>query len=325
MKEILPVLEKVAQTGKPLVIIAENIDGEALTTLVINNIRGALKACAIKAPGFGEYRKAILEDVAVMTGGTLITEDVGLKLDKVTLEQLGQAKSVKITKDETVIVNGKGDVDKIEARTKMLREQIKTFNGGDTSAANLDLSHLTDRLAKLSGGVAVIEIGAATETEMKEKRYRIDDTLAATKAALEEGIVAGGGTTLITIADKVLTDRVINNVKDEDEKFGYKIIKKAVEKPLWQIVENAGMSGDVVINEVHIKNDHGKTHNIGYNAKSNEYVDMFEAGVIDPAKVTRCAIQNASSIAGMVITSECVITEKKVVTDDNAGACACQQ
>ena len=324
MKDILPILEKVAQTGKPLVIVCENMDGEALTTLVINNMRGTIKVCAIKAPGFGDYRKAQLEDLAIMTGGTLITEDVGLKLDKTTLDMLGKAKSVKITKDSTTFVEGAGDPEKIKERINFIKDSLNNVDG-NSALSTIDADRLKDRHARLIGKVAVIEIGAVTETEMREKRYRIDDTLAATRAAIEEGIVAGGGTTLISIADKVLTEDLINNIKDSDEKLGYRIIKKAVEKPLWQIAENAGVSGDVVVSTVHTSNNFGKSNNFGYNARTNEYPDMFEAGVIDPAKVTRISIQNATSVAGMMITCEAVIADKaeKNVTP-NVGGCPSQ-
>lgn len=314
MKDLLPTLEAVAQTGKPLVIIAENVDGEALTALVINNMRGALKACAIKAPSFGDNRKAILQDIATVTGATVITEEVGLKLDQVSLDMLGQAKSIKISKDDTTIVNGAKNRDKIDARIEEIRTQIE--DAKNNGSISLDVDRLRERLAKLSGGVAVIELGAATEAEMKEKRYRIDDTLAATRAALEEGIVPGGGVALIR-ASSILTDELIDSVKDKDEQIGYQIIKKSVEAPLWQIVENTGVSGDVVVNNVKESKD-----NYGYNAKTGEYCDLLSEGVIDPAKVTRCALQNAVSTAGTLLTTECIIVDEPESTSTNvSNAC----
>jgi len=316
MKDILPVLEKVAQTGKPLVIIAENVEGEALTTLVINNLRGALKACAVKAPSFGTNRKEILKDVAILTGGTVISEEVGLKLDTTTLDMLGRAKTIKIDANSTLIVNGLGDKNAIEARAEELRKDIEDSKG-DTSKLSIETDRLQERLAKLTNGIAVIEVGASTETEMREKKYRINDTIAATRAALEEGIVPGGGTTLITIADKVLSDKVIDAIEDEDEKFGYKIVKKAVEKPLWQIAENAGVSGDVVVDKVRSTNAGDTSKSFGYNAKTGEYVNMLDKGIIDPAKVTRTAIQNATSVAGMLLTTECIIAEEEKPDPNN--------
>lgn len=319
MKEILPILEKVAQQGKPLVIISDGIEGEALTTLVINNIRGALKACAVKAPGYGTKKTATLEDIAVLTKGTVITENVGLKLETVTLDMLGRAKSVKISKDTTTIVDGYGTKEDVNARIDEIKALINDNKDNTSPLAGHDEDLLKERLAKLSGGVAVIEIGAATESEMREKRYRIDDTLAATRAAIEEGIVAGGGTTLISIAERVLTKEVIESVQDEDEKLGFKIIKHAVEKPLWQIAENAGVSGDVVVQNV--KNYINSNEDIdGYNAKTNQYVNMINNGIIDPAKVTRCALQNATSSAGTLLTAECAITDKPEQKQQNSCA-----
>ena len=295
MKDLLPLLEKVAQTGKALVIICEDMDGEALATLIVNNLRGTLKTVAVKAPGFGDRRKAMLEDIAILTGGTVITEDLGLKLETTELSQLGSAKSVKIDKDNTTIVDGAGNAKAIKDRVAEIKTQI------DAATSDYDKEKLKERLAKLSGGVAVINIGAATEVEMKEKKHRVEDTLAATRAALEEGIVSGGGLALIEAskalegAEEGLTD---------DEKVGFKIVKRALEEPIRQIAENAGADGSVVA-------DKAKTSKkgIGFDAYAMEWKDMMEAGIIDPAKVTRTALQNAASIAGLLLTTECAITD----------------
>ena len=295
MKDLLPLLEKVAQTGKALVIICEDMDGEALATLIVNSLRGTLKTVAVKAPGFGDRRKAMLEDIATLTGGTVITEDLGLKLETAELEHLGTAKSVKIDKDNTTIVDGAGNPKAIKDRVAEIKTQIE----GATS--EYDKEKLKERLAKLSGGVAVINIGAATEVEMKEKKHRVEDTLAATRAALEEGIVSGGGLALIEAslalekADVELTD---------DEKVGFKIVKRALEEPIRQIAENAGVDGAVVA-------DKAKTSKkgTGFDAYAMEWKDMMEAGIIDPAKVTRTALQNAASIASLLLTTECAITD----------------
>ena len=295
MKDLLPLLEKVAQTGKALVIICEDMDGEALATLIVNSLRGTLKTVAVKAPGFGDRRKAMLEDIAILTGGTVITEDLGLKLETAELEHLGTAKSVKIDKDNTTIVDGAGNPKAIKDRVAEIKTQIE----GATS--EYDKEKLKERLAKLSGGVAVINIGAATEVEMKEKKHRVEDTLAATRAALEEGIVSGGGLALIEAslalekADVELTD---------DEKVGFKIVKRALEEPIRQIAENAGVDGAVVA-------DKAKTSKkgTGFDAYAMEWKDMMEAGIIDPAKVTRTALQNAASIASLLLTTECAITD----------------
>ncbi|MBO5481904.1 MAG: chaperonin GroEL [Spirochaetaceae bacterium] len=295
MKDLLPLLEKVAQTGKALVIICEDMDGEALATLIVNSLRGTLKTVAVKAPGFGDRRKAMLEDIAILTGGTVITEDLGFKLETAELEHLGTAKSVKIDKDNTTIVDGAGNPKAIKDRVAEIKTQI------DGATSEYDKEKLKERLAKLSGGVAVINIGAATEVEMKEKKHRVEDTLAATRAALEEGIVSGGGLALIEAslalekADIELTD---------DEKVGFKIVKRALEEPIRQIAENAGVDGAVVA-------DKAKTSKkgTGFDAYAMEWKDMMEAGIIDPAKVTRTALQNAASIASLLLTTECAITD----------------
>lgn len=295
MKDLLPLLEKVAQTGKALVIICEDMDGEALATLIVNSLRGTLKTVAVKAPGFGDRRKAMLEDIAILTGGTVITEELGYKLETTELDQLGTAKSVKIDKDNTTIVDGAGNSKAIKDRVAEIKTQI------DAATSDYDKEKLKERLAKLSGGVAVINIGAATEVEMKEKKHRVEDTLAATRAALEEGIVSGGGLALIEAsmaldkAELALTD---------DEKVGFKIVKRALEEPIRQIAENAGVDGAVIADKA--KNSKKGT---GFDAYSMEWKDMMEAGIIDPAKVTRTALQNAASIASLLLTTECAITD----------------
>ena len=305
IQEVLPLLEAIMQQSGKLVIIADDIEGEALSTLVLNKLRGVLNIVAVKAPGFGDRRKEMLEDIAILTGGEVITNDLGLELKNTTIEQLGRAKQVKVQKENTIIVDGLGDKEKLASRIKQIRTQI------EETTSEFDKEKLQERLAKIAGGVAVIEVGAATEIEMKEKKLRIEDALSATKAAVEEGIVAGGGTALINVMPKV--EKLIGTLQD-DEKLGAKIVLRALEEPLRQIAKNAGLEGAVILQKIRTSEK-----GIGFNAAKEEYVDMKKEGIVDPTKVTRSALQNAASIAGMFLTTESVVTDKKEPKCDCGG------
>ena len=313
IQEVLPLLEKIVQAGQKLVIIAEDVEGEALSTILVNKLRGTFTCVCVKAPGFGDRRKEMLQDIAILTGGEVITSDLGLELKDADIPQLGRAKQVKVTKENTTIVDGAGDSEAIKGRVAQIRSQI------ETTTSEFDREKLQERLAKLAGGVAVIRVGAATETEMKEKKLRIEDALAATKAAVEEGSVAGGGVTLLQTIPAV--QKLLESTEDADLKTGIRIVLKAIEAPVRQIAKNAGLEGSVIVNEILNANKSG----YGFDFASEKYVDMFEAGILDPAKVTRSALQNAASVAAMVLTTESLVTDIPDPKADAAAAAAMAQ
>jgi chaperonin GroEL len=311
IQDIIPLLEGIMKAGSSLLIVAEDVDGEALATLVLNKLRGTLDVVAVKAPGFGDRRKAMMEDIAVLTGGVVISEELGYELKEATIDMLGQAETVKVNKDNTVIVNGAGDKDELAARIAQIKAQV------EETSSDFDREKLQERLAKLSGGVAVIKVGAATETEMKEKKLRIEDALNATRAAVEEGIVAGGGTALI---DCIPAVKKLVSATSGDEQTGVKIVLRALEEPVRQIAENAGFEGSVIVDGV--KN---RKAGVGFDAYNEKYVDMIEAGIVDPTKVTRSALQNAASVSSMVLTTEALVADKKDPAAEAAANAAMSQ